>query len=47
MSNLKISLGTKEVTIQDRFTLIKGKFKKDLLANYKNKFFIKISEDFN
>ncbi len=47
MSNLKISLGTKEVTIQDRFTLIKGKIKKDLLANYKNKFFIKISEDFN
>ena len=45
MPNLKISFNTEEVLIQDKFTLIRGKFKNDVLANYKNDFFLKISED--
>ncbi len=47
MPNLIISLGTKKVPIQDRFTLINGKFKSNVLAIYKNEKFLKISEDLN
>ena len=31
-----ISIGSKEFLVQDRFTIIKGKFKKSILEGYKN-----------
>jgi len=43
-NNFKISIGSKQFLIQDRFTLIHGKFKKNLLNNFKNDNFIEILE---
>ena len=43
-NNFKISIGSKQVLIQERFTLILGKFKKNLLNNFKNDNFIEILE---
>ena len=46
-TNLKISIGPTVIPIQDRFTLICGKIKKNLLTKYKNESFLAISENLN
>ncbi len=45
--NLIISIGSKDVPIKDKFTLINGKIKKNLLNKYKNNLFLEISENLN
>ncbi|MFW9820301.1 MAG: hypothetical protein ACFFE5_11890, partial [Candidatus Thorarchaeota archaeon] len=45
--NLKVSIGSKEFLIKDRFTLINGKIKKNLLSEYKDEIFLEISQDLN
>jgi hypothetical protein len=40
-------IGSKEVPIQNRFTLINGKFKKNLLTKFKNEFFLEVSQKLN
>ncbi len=45
--NFIISIGSKDVPIKDKFTLINGKIKKNLLNKYKNNLFLEISENFN
>ncbi|MHA2282898.1 MAG: hypothetical protein ACXAC5_18810 [Promethearchaeota archaeon] len=47
MKNLKFSIGSKEISIQERFTLIKGKFKRDQFENLKNQAFTKLLEEIN
>ena len=42
-----ISIGSKDVPIKDKFTLINGKIKKNLLNKYKNNLFLEISENLN
>jgi len=42
---LKLSIGSKEIIIQDRFTLIDGKFKKKELNSFKKNLFLKILEN--
>ncbi|MFX1302767.1 MAG: coiled-coil domain-containing protein [Promethearchaeota archaeon] len=46
-NNFKVFIGSKEVLIRDRFTLIKGKIKKNSINNYKNDLFLEISQDLN
>jgi len=46
-NNLKVSIGSKEVLIQDKFSLINGKIKKNLLNKYKNDLFLELSGDLN
>ena len=40
-----ISIGSKEISIQDRYTVIKGKFKKDMVKNLDNQIFSEILEN--
>jgi len=40
-----ISIGSKEIPIQDRYTVIKGKFKKDMVKNLDNQIFSEILEN--
>ncbi|MFX1314931.1 MAG: hypothetical protein ACFE9T_03645 [Promethearchaeota archaeon] len=47
LESLRISIGEKDIAIKDRFTLILGKFKKNLLNQYQNEGYILISENFN
>ncbi|MFW9998936.1 MAG: coiled-coil domain-containing protein [Candidatus Hodarchaeota archaeon] len=47
INNFKVSIGSQEIPIKDRFTLIKGKIKKNLLNEYKNDIYLEISENFN
>jgi hypothetical protein len=42
-----VIIGSKEVQIQDRFTMITGKFKKNLLTKFKNEIFLEISQELN
>ena len=46
-NNFKVSIGSKEVLIQDKFSLINGKIKKNLLNKYKNDLFLELSGDLN
>ncbi|MFW9773361.1 MAG: hypothetical protein ACFFEO_14525 [Candidatus Thorarchaeota archaeon] len=41
----KLSIGSTELSIQDRYTLIKGKFKKNLLNNFKSDAFLELVND--
>ncbi len=45
LNNFKLTVGTKEILIEDRFTLILGKFKKDALSLYKNQDFLEIIDN--
>jgi len=45
LNNFKLIIGTKEILIEDRFTLVLGKFKKDALNQYKNKDFLEIIDN--
>jgi len=45
--DLKILIGTKEIIINDRFTLILGKFKKNLINHYDNDAFLNVIRDLN
>ncbi len=45
--NFIISIGSKDVPIKDKFTLINGKIKKNLLNKYKNNLYLEISENLN
>lgn len=44
LKNFELDLGTKKITIKDRFTLILGKFKPDLFQKYQNQEFKQIIE---
>lgn len=46
-NNIKVSIGSKEFLIQDKFSLINGKIKKNLLNKYKNDLFLEFSGDLN
>ncbi|MFX0083133.1 MAG: coiled-coil domain-containing protein [Candidatus Hodarchaeota archaeon] len=41
----KVSIGSKEIPIQDRYTVIKGRFKKDMVKYLKNEVFSEILEN--
>jgi hypothetical protein len=43
--NFEIDIGQKKITIKDRFTLILGKFKRDLFQEYQHQEFSKIIEN--
>jgi DNA repair exonuclease SbcCD ATPase subunit len=43
--NFNISIGSKEISIQDRYTVIKGKFKKNMVENFNNQVFSEILEN--
>ncbi|GAG44512.1 unnamed protein product, partial [marine sediment metagenome] len=45
LNNFKLTVGTKDILIEDRFTLILGKFKKDALKLYKNQDFLEIIDN--
>jgi len=45
LNNFKLTVGTKEILIEDRFTLVLGKFKKDALKLYKNQDFLEIIDN--
>jgi len=45
LNNFKLTVGTKEILVEDRFTLVLGKFKKDALSLYKNKDFSEIIDN--
>ena len=45
--NLEIDIGLKKITIKDRFTLILGKFKRELFQEFQNRDFIQIIEKFD
>ena len=45
LNNFKLIVGTKEILIEDRFTLVLGKFKKDALNLYKNQDFLEIIDN--
>jgi len=47
LNNLKISIGEKEIVITDRFTLILGKFKKNLLAQFQDERYLTISKNYD
>ena len=42
LKNLEINIGTRKITIKDRFTLILGKFKRDLFKEYQNQEFLQV-----
>ena len=42
LNNLELNIGPKKITIIDRFTLILGKFKRDLFQEYQNQDFIEV-----
>jgi len=44
LKNLEINIGTRKITIKDRFTLILGKFKRDLFKEYQNQEFLQVIE---
>jgi len=44
LKNLELNIGPKKITIKDRFTLILGKFKSDLIEEYQNQEFLQIIE---
>jgi chromosome segregation ATPase len=45
LNNFKLTVGTKEILVEDRFTLILGKFKKGVLNLYHNKDFLEIIDN--
>lgn len=45
LNNFKLTIGTKEILIEDRFMLVLGKFKKNALNQYKNKDFLEIIDN--
>ncbi len=45
--NFIISIGSNDVPIKNKFTLINGKIKKNLLNKYKNNLFLEISKNLN
>ena len=45
LNNFKLTVGTKEILIEDKFTLVLGRFKKDALNQYKNKDFLEIIDN--
>lgn len=45
LKNLELDIGTKKITIKDRFTLILGKFKRELFQEYLNQEFTQIIEN--
>lgn len=42
LNNLELNIGPKKITIKDRFTLILGKFKREIFKEYQNQDFIQI-----
>jgi hypothetical protein len=44
---LKFSIGSNEISIQDRYTLIKGKFKRNLIESFKNEAITDLLIDLN
>ncbi|MHA1460076.1 MAG: hypothetical protein ACTSO8_01235 [Promethearchaeota archaeon] len=42
LNNLELNIGPKKITIIDRFTLILGKFKRELFQEYQNQDFIEV-----
>ena len=46
LNKFKLNIGTKEILIEDRFTLVLGKFKKGALNLYENKDFLDIIDNF-
>ncbi|MFX0041857.1 MAG: hypothetical protein ACFE8L_02995 [Candidatus Hodarchaeota archaeon] len=46
LNNLKISIGKKEIIITDRFTLILGKIKKNLLTQFQDEGYLTISKNY-
>ena len=42
LNNLELNIGPKKITIKDRFTLILGKFKREIFQEYQNQDFIQI-----
>ncbi|MFX1321490.1 MAG: hypothetical protein ACFFAQ_07595 [Promethearchaeota archaeon] len=47
LNNLKISIGKKEIVITDRFTLILGKFKKNLLAQFQDESYLTDTKNYD
>ena len=45
LKNLELDIGPKKITIKDRFTLILGKFKRELIQEYQNQDFTQIVEN--
>jgi hypothetical protein len=45
--NLELDIGLKKITIKDRFTLILGKFQRELIQEYQNRDFLQIIENFD
>jgi len=42
LKNLELNIGPKKITIKDRFTLILGKFKREIFQDYQNQDFMQI-----